>query len=78
MKKIIISMAALAAISTAALAERNYDISSPPVGETVFKTKRADTDARAFAAPKLIKKSGQPASVLDSYGDNNSKVGGSR
>jgi hypothetical protein len=40
MKKIIISLAALAAISTAALAERNYDISSPPVGEIVFKSKK--------------------------------------
>jgi hypothetical protein len=39
MKKIIISLAALAAVSTAALAERNYDISSPPVGEAVFKSK---------------------------------------
>jgi hypothetical protein len=38
MKKLIISLAALAAVSTAALAERNYDISSPPAGEAVFKS----------------------------------------
>jgi hypothetical protein len=39
MKKIILSLAALAAVSTTALAERNYDISSPPFGETVMAKK---------------------------------------
>jgi hypothetical protein len=40
MKNIIIALGALALASTAALAERNYDISSPPVGEAVFKSQK--------------------------------------
>lgn len=40
MKTLIVSLAALAAVSTAALAERNYDISSPPYGEVIFGVKK--------------------------------------
>jgi hypothetical protein len=55
MKKLIVSLAALAALSSAALAERNYDISSPPYGETGLM-KRQNADVNAFSASKLIVK----------------------
>jgi hypothetical protein len=53
MKTILISLAALAAVSTAALAERNYDISSPPYGETVVMKKMSD-DVNAFTAKVIV------------------------
>jgi hypothetical protein len=68
MKKIIISLAALAALSTAALAERNYDISSPPVGEVVFRSKKA-VDTNSFQVL-------EPGFVYDSAAGNGSKSGG--
>jgi hypothetical protein len=58
MKKIIITIAALATLSTAALAERNYDISSPPYGETHLMTMskgKAVTNVQLFAAPAAKK-----------------------
>jgi hypothetical protein len=68
MKKILISLAALAAISGSALAERNYDISSPPVGETVFRSQKV-TDTNAFQV--LVHGSG-----YDSAAGNGAKSGG--
>jgi hypothetical protein len=53
MKKIIISLAALAALSTGALAQRNYDISSPPYGETVV-LKKMSHNVDAFTAKVLV------------------------
>jgi hypothetical protein len=43
--------------STAALAERNYDISSPPFGETILMTKKVSTsyDVQPFAAKVFVK-----------------------
>jgi hypothetical protein len=56
MKTVLISLAALAAVSTAALAERNYDISSPPVGEVIFgQKKNSNTDVRLLATPEANK-----------------------
>jgi hypothetical protein len=68
MKKIIISLAALAAISGSALAERNYDISSPPVGETVYRSKNS-VDTNAFQVVK-------PGLVYDQAAGNGAKSGG--
>jgi hypothetical protein len=68
MKKIIISLAALAAVSTAALAERNYDISSPPAGEAVFKSKQA-----VDAYPLSLVTSG--STVDESFGNGTNSGG---
>lgn len=57
MTKIIISLAALAAISTSAFAQRNYDISSPPVGEAQLEAKShnaVSADVRLLVAPRLV------------------------
>jgi hypothetical protein len=43
MKKFIIALGALTLASTAALAERNYDISSPPFGESQSVSRQAGT-----------------------------------
>ncbi len=53
MKTMLISLAALAAVSTAALAERNYDISSPPYGEVIFGVKKKDaySNVQLLAVP---------------------------
>lgn len=58
MKKIIISLAALAALSTGAFAQRNYDISSPPYGETQLMKGHAagNSDVRLFAVPQMTVK----------------------
>ena len=50
MKKFVIALSALAALSTAALAERNWDIDNPPAGmEFVKKHSTAvDKDVRAL------------------------------
>ncbi len=57
MKKIIVSLAALAALSTAALAERNYDISSPPYGETqLVKNTSSAVTVDLLAVPQMTMK----------------------
>ena len=71
MKKIIVSLAALAALSTAALAERNYDISSPPYGETQLMDHKASAaDVSLFAAPQFVtvKKNNYDNNVRDNIG----------
>jgi hypothetical protein len=74
MKTVLTSLAALAAVSTAALAERNYDISSPPVGEIIFvQKKNASADIRLLATPKLTK--GDRLVTDDAKNDNSSKAG---
>ncbi len=59
MKKIVISLAALAALSTSSFAQRNYDISSPPVGEKQLEKKTGPaSDVRLLAVPSLKKVEG--------------------
>jgi hypothetical protein len=70
MKKIIISLAALAAISTAALAERNYDISSPPVGETQLEKQHKNAAAGVSSSVDLFAVPGAKHVVRGNY-DNN-------
>jgi hypothetical protein len=73
MKKTLIALAALATLSTAALAERNYDISSPPYGETPFvihkSTGNTSSNVQLFAVPAA---KGQ---VLDTIRDDASNDG---
>jgi hypothetical protein len=74
MKKTLIALAALATLSTAALAERNYDISSPPYGETPFvihkSTGTTSTKVQLFAVPAA---KGQVLDTVkdDASNDNN-------
>jgi hypothetical protein len=73
MKKIVISLIALAALAAPALAERNWDISSPPVGETIFGQKKmksaADTNLFAVPAGVHVRKT----LIDDGHNDNNAK-----
>jgi hypothetical protein len=71
MKKIIISLAALAAVSTAALAERNYDISSPPYGETALGVK-ADREIKVLPFAAGNAKAG---SIYDDAAGNSTNSG---
>ncbi len=70
MKKIIISLAALAAVSTAALAERNYDISSPPFGETQLEKLHKSANTSVSSSTDLFAVPNDKRAVRGNY-DNN-------
>jgi hypothetical protein len=70
MKKIIISLAALAVLSTASLAQRNYDISSPPVGETQLEKLNKNVNSGVDSNTDLFAVPGTKRVVPGNY-DNN-------